>query len=346
MTDCEFIKRVLLLLDEVDYKMIINEAYARGYVVPGFSNCKGKKNKSTPPVSSAVGNKTLNAKNKRGNYNYEIIFDAIKIVAEKKENQNELLDFVIKWEEDGNSHDEIEKELLNFEEKELQIKQDNEKVISNDDTEEYDCKNKKNDRIDESIFEEYKTEIEALKTRNKKYKEELQYIKIEKDNLLQKILRMEKDYANLKNEYENITQKNMELNFILENNNKEFNVKLKEANLSIDNLKKEIEELNIQNNNLKQYKNKAPNILCFSKRKLKEEISGYNIDNEVFISEDFESYFKKSYEEIWIIRKEFTYAEKIMLGDIENKIKEKNLNIVVLNVKDERELIEKINGGM
>lgn len=327
MKDSEFVKKILGLVREDEYRLIISKACSKGFVVPGFSNNK-RTSKLNIPITLVTNSVVLNARKQIDRCNYEILFDVIKSIAEERNEPEDLLYYAVRWSEDSETHEEIEKKLVDMEREKNNIKNETDACyteLDKSETEEEECGKLKETNL------RLQNEIERLREKARKNKEELQYNKIVISNIKQQNAKLEKENEKLKNE-------NEELKEDIQRCTSEYETKAKKADDIIIEQKKEINELQNLIDDLKQYKAAAPKILCFAKNPSKLVIPGYNIYFVSRIDEQIQEYIKESYDGIWYVRKGFNHANLL-------SIKQMISEVEILQARDENDLIEKIKGG-
>lgn len=324
MKDIEFVKEVLGLLDEEDYRLVYNQACSRGFTVPGFSN---KKRTNNIPIALITRSGVLQAKGRRDKYNYEILLEAMKSVALEKNDKNSILYDVKIWCEDTDSHEEIEKRINEIEKN----NNDAYKLLEMEDVKEEINIEKKicNDLEKKNL--QLENEIEKLKEKVKKYKDDLQHNKIQ-------IGQLKEENGKLTKECEKLNNKNETLNQKFEKQVSEHALELEKASNVVSEQKKEIEWLNKQIEELQQYKDVAPKILCFTKESSRIMLAGYDICFMSCVDELTKECIDVCYDEIWYVRKGFNHADLIYIKEL---FPEKE----ILQARNEIELMEKVAGG-
>ena len=182
MNECELVKKILNHMNAEDYKILINKVWFRGFWVPGIANQWSDK-KWRPKVEFINNDVVLNRKiRKGGKHNYELLIEAMIKMAEDRNDETYLLYNVVKWITDPDSHEEIEEY---FNQLENQPKDD----TKNDSEEIKETSKNKNASIQDDLLkkenEKLKAEIDNWKNRGKKYKENIQNLKIKCSNLEQ-----------------------------------------------------------------------------------------------------------------------------------------------------------------
>ena len=182
MNECELVKKILNHMNAEDYKILINKVWFRGFWVPGIANQRSDK-KWRPKVEFINNDVVLNRKiRKGGKHNYELLIEAMIKMAEDRNDETYLLYNVVRWITDPDSHEEIEEYFNQLENKPKDDKKNDSEEIK--DTSEKDDVNVQ-DNLLKKENEKLKAEIDNWKNRGKKYKENIQNLKIKCSNLEQ-----------------------------------------------------------------------------------------------------------------------------------------------------------------
>ena len=192
MHNSEFVKKVVPLLEDFEYRQVISKSISRGFIIPGFSNNK-RNVKVSIPISLVVSTGVLNKKVNKEKYNYQILLDVMCGIAHEKKESSDILKFVEKWVSNETIHDELEEQLFALEE-----------AAAAENEENFATSNKeKKENIDYTKeIKQLREEIVRLRDKNKKNKEDIQSFKIEIDILKQKNFKIEKEKERVTKEYE------------------------------------------------------------------------------------------------------------------------------------------------
>lgn len=326
MKDYELVKKILNLINEQEYRQVISRAQTYGFIVPGFSNQKSAK--KYIPISMTTGVNVLNAKAGKNKRNYEILMDVMKELAEELDKKDNLFGYVARWIDDERTHEKIEKILVELEGKKQSFQVKEAKLVPID---------KDPEVFEQEIIElkerilELQTNYNDLKKRNKKHKEILQSNKIEIENLKQENLK-------LKRKLEKREEENYNLETRTQQQKKLYEIELNNAKEEVQEQKRTIHTLQEQMEDLRQYKETAPKILCIAKNPAKITLKGYFLCFVTSIDESLVELLKENYDKIWYIRKGFHYADLLSLKDMigDEKIEQ---------ARDEKDFMEKITGG-
>ena len=183
--------------------------------------------------------------------------------------------------------------------------------------------------------EKLKAEIDNWKNRGKKYKENIQNLKIKCSNLEQENNRVKKENGRLIRENEKTKQgKDTAV--------KEYNDRIIALSVENSKLKEKIRGKYKPKKNIVLSKTSGvsnPKVLCVTKNPADVLIKGYNI----YFLTDLEELNKKIYTEtvfdqIWYIRSGLTHADLI-------KVAEKYANQKILQARDWKALQKKLQGG-
>ena len=78
MHNSEFVKKVVPLLEDFEYRQVISKSISRGFIIPGFSNNK-RNVKVSIPISLVVSTGVLNKKVNKEKYNYCFYYCGVTI---------------------------------------------------------------------------------------------------------------------------------------------------------------------------------------------------------------------------------------------------------------------------
>lgn len=117
MDKCEFVEEILNYINEEDYRIMINQVYFQGLVIPGLET--GREDVKWRPDVDIVNNDfVLRIKSRKSQkYNFEIIFEALVKIAKEKKDSDSILSKVVEWEEHPELHSKIEAFFKKLEEK-------------------------------------------------------------------------------------------------------------------------------------------------------------------------------------------------------------------------------------
>ena len=321
MHNSEFVKKVVPLLEDFEYRQVISKSISRGFIIPGFSNNK-RNVKVSIPISLVVSTGVLNKKVNKVKYNYQILLDVMCGIAHEKKESSDILKFVEKWVSNETIHDELEEQLFALEE-----------AAAAENEENFATSNKeKKENIDYTKeIKQLREEIVRLREKNKKNKEDIQSFKIEIDILKQKNFKIEKEKERVTKEYELMKRRYEDKVEGLNSRLNKYDENEKNAQIMIRELKNQVEVLN-------QYKKTAPKILCITHNKLQYDYPGYDITLLGNMNEFETVYNSCDFNNVWYVRKGFTHVDLIY---IKSMIPQE----VLILVRDEKELAERINGG-
>lgn len=326
MKDYELVKKILNLMDEQEYRQIISRAQAYGFIVPGFSNQKSIK--KCIPVSIATGVSVLNAKVGKDKRNYEILMEVMRESAKQTDKKSNLFEYVAMWIDNEDTHEKIEKILMGFEEQKKNTQNTEEKMVSVDKGTEIPVQ--ENINLEEKIIE-LQMDISLLKKKNKKHKEILQSNKIAIENLKQ-------ENAKLRKMLEKQENQNYNLENSIQEQKKLYDIELSDSKKKIQEQKSVIHTLQEQMEDLQQFKENAPKILCIAKNPAKITLKGYALCFVTAIDERLADLLQEEYDTIWYIRKGFHYTDLLLLNSM---IQDERIE----QARDEKDFMVKIAGG-
>ena len=292
MNDLEFVQKIIPVLSDEELSRVLKCSSAKGVVIPGFSKSPEK-----APRKKVIT--SLKQKIKRRNY-YELILEVLYELADNEFQSNQNFNYIRHWREDNSQHNNILFELENLIKNRQtdNLKQENQ-IERNIDI------NQENIRLQEENFRLTEKNNE-LQERNKKLQSSLQKKKIEIDNLNKSIQKIQRDHSKQKDELDSLKQNIERLNT--------NEVMLKEEILIKENCIKEFEK---KIEELGKYRECAPKILCFIKKKEELFFEGYDI---TFISnwciEVKENIKDNTYSEIWYVHKGFQYSDFIDIKEM------------------------------
>ena len=176
MHNSEFVKKVVPLLEDFEYRQVISKSISRGFIIPGFSNNK-RNVKVSIPISLVVSTGVLNKKVNKEKYNYQILLDVMCGIAHEKKESSDILKFVEKWVSNETIHDELEEQLFALEEAAAAENEEN-FATSNKEIDILKQKNFKIDKEKDRVTKEYELmkrryedKVEGLNSRLNKYDE-------------------------------------------------------------------------------------------------------------------------------------------------------------------------------
>lgn len=287
VSELEFVKGLISLLNESDKRGIIKQAVAKGFEVHGFS-------KTPYNAPKNIINSSLTRRNKKNISNYFLILDVINRFPLEQAEDKTLIEFAKSWinSKDDKERDIIEKEMMFY----CHGTQDNQLADSEN-----------SDNVDSAYTDGVnsesgtQTELEEknilLQKKNKELKEKLKSSKIELDNLRKDFNICMKEEKKQLSEIKRLQQLSEEYSI----NQSKLEEKLKESrNYSAD-LLSQVEMLS-------HYKDKALKIACFVQENQSLKLDGYNItffdkwNEHIKENTDF-----NSYSEVWYVHEGFNY---------------------------------------
>lgn len=308
MEELEFSRELVKLLDKHILQKALKKAGTQGFTVQGFD-----KNVWRAPVTMV--NAALERKKRGGKYQYRIFLEC---VAELEEDNAEI-DLARKWLKNGEERAEAEKNLLehmSYKQEGKNVKVDKLEEIITKDTREKNGKNKEN--VDVIIKQQ---------ERIRKLQNTVQELRISADNYKNEIEHLQKKSNKLEKRYEEEQIKNNELLEKVER---------------LENQIVEYQQLLVQKeekiNYYKGILEKAPKIVCFSKKKIDNELFPFKKIEQVceWKNEFVDEIEWEKYQEVWIVESDFSYPEVM-------KIREKS-NRKVVCARNVKSLIEKVGG--
>lgn len=311
MEELEFSRELVKILDKHILQKTLKKAITQGFTIQGFN-----KNVWKAPVT--IVNAALEKRKRGGKYQYTIFLECLAGLEE----DNLGINLAKKWLKNGEERTEAEKKLLEFmsyKQEEKNIKVDEiEEVVSNDIEEKIE-KNSENVGV-----------IIQQQARIKKLQNTVQEYRISIDNHKKEIERLKKKNNKLEKGYE------------------EEQIKSNKLREEAERLKKQIGEYQhqlIQNeekiNYYKGILDKAPKIICFSKKKIDIEIFPFRKIEQMgeWRNEFADEIGWEKYQEVWIVESDFSYPEVM---DITNIIKKVNGKVV--RAHNLKSLIAKVGG--
>ncbi len=305
MEELEFSRELVKISDKSILQKALKKAGAQGFRVQGFD-----KNVWKAPV--VMVNSSLEKRKRGGKYQCRIILECLAGLEEG----NIESELARKWLKNGEERVEAEKKLLETalyrEAEENTANVEIEKAISNDS----DGKNDKNIEM-----------LSQQKERINKLQKTIQDLRITADNYKKEIETLHKERKKLTRKYEEQQKRNEELTENIE--------KLK---IQIGEYQQQLSLKDEEINYYKQRFEKAPHIVCFSKKKIDIEIFPlHNIDQIKEWKNEFINEIKwKDYQEIWIIESDFSYPEVLSIKKMSNG--------KVVCARNLKSLIEKVGG--
>lgn len=305
MGEIDFSKKIIKILDTNILQMIIKKAVTKGFTVQGFA-----KNVCMAPealICAALERK------KKGKYQSSIFLEALN----ETEVDDEIVNLAKNWLRDKDERDEIERKIEQISLKKIEKKE--KRIIIEEKNEQENIEKKKN--------QNYEKDIQQLQIKNKKLQNTIQDLRIGGEDYQKEISRLQKEKGKLERQVEEK---------IYENKKMEDEISgLKE---NIRKLEYELDLCKQENINYQEIFERAPKVLCFSKKDInKDNFPFYNVEQLYKWSDECEETIKRDkYKEIWIIETDFSYSEVM-------KMKRLPCDKIVLksNIKS---LIEKVGG--
>ena len=305
MGEIDFSKKIIKILDTNILQMIIKKAVTKGFTVQGFA-------KNIWMAPEALICAALERK-KKGKYQSSIFLEALN----ETEVDDEIVNLAKNWLRDKDERDEIERKIEQIILKKIQKKE--KRIIIEEKNEQENIEKKKN--------QNYEKDIQQLQIKNKKLQNTIQDLRIGGEDYQKEISRLQKEKGKLERQVEEK---------IYENKKMEDEISgLKE---NIRKLEYELDLCKQENINYQEIFERAPKVLCFSKKDInKDNFPFYNVEQLYKWSDECEETIKRDkYKEIWIIETDFSYSEVM-------KMKRLPCDKIVLksNIKS---LIEKVGG--
>lgn len=305
MGEIDFSKKIIKILDTNILQMIIKKAVTKGFTVQGFA-------KNIWMAPEALICVALERK-KKGKYQSSIFLEALN----ETEVDDEIVNLAKNWLRDKDERDEIERKIEQISLKKIEKKE--KRIIIEEKNEQENIEKKKN--------QNYEKDIQQLQIKNKKLQNTIQDLRIGGEDYQKEISRLQKEKGKLERQVEEK---------IYENKKMEDEISgLKE---NIRKLEYELDLCKQENINYQEIFERAPKVLCFSKKDInKDNFPFYNVEQLYKWSDECEETIKRDkYKEIWIIETDFSYSEVM-------KMKRLPCDKIVLksNIKS---LIEKVGG--
>ena len=305
MGEIDFSKKIIKILDTNILQMIIKKAVTKGFTVQGFA-------KNVWMAPEALICAALERK-KKGKYQSSIFLEALN----ETEVDNEIVNLAKNWLRDKDERDEIERKIEQISLKKIEKKE--KRIIIEEKNEQENIEKKKN--------QNYEKDIQQLQIKNKRLQNTIQDLRIGGEDYQKEISRLQKEKGKLERQVEEK---------IYENKKMEDEISgLKE---NIRKLEYELDLCKQENINYQEIFERAPKVLCFSKKDInKDNFPFYNVEQLYKWSDECEETIKRDkYKEIWIIETDFSYSEVM-------KMKRLPCDKIVLksNIKS---LIEKVGG--
>lgn len=305
MGEIDFSKKIIKILDTNILQMIIKKAVTKGFTVQGFA-------KNIWMAPEALICAALERK-KKGKYQSSIFLEALN----ETEVDDEIVNLAKNWLRDKDERDEIERKIEQISLKKIEKKE--KRIIIEEKNEQENIEEKKN--------QNYEKDIQQLQIKNKKLQNTIQDLRIGGEDYQKEISRLQKEKGKLERQVEEK---------IYENKKMEDEISgLKE---NIRKLEYELDLCKQENINYQEIFERAPKVLCFSKKDInKDNFPFYNVEQLYKWSDECEETIKRDkYKEIWIIETDFSYSEVM-------KMKRLPCDKIVLksNIKS---LIEKVGG--
>ena len=305
MGEIDFSKKIIKILDTNILQMIIKKAVTKGFTVQGFA-------KNVWMAPEALICAALERK-KKGKYQSSIFLEALN----ETEVDDEIVNLAKNWLRDKDERDEIERKIEQISLKKIEKKE--KRIIIEEKNEQENIEKKKK--------QNYEKDIQQLQIKNKKLQNTIQDLRIGGEDYQKEISRLQKEKGKLERQVEEK---------IYENKKMEDEISgLKE---NIRKLEYELDLCKQENINYQEIFERAPKVLCFSKKDInKDNFPFYNVEQLYKWSDECEETIKRDkYKEIWIIETDFSYSEVM-------KMKRLPCDKIVLksNIKS---LIEKVGG--
>ncbi|MBD5448923.1 MAG: hypothetical protein HDR28_01945 [Lachnospiraceae bacterium] len=281
MEELEFSRELVKILDKRILQMTLKKAVTQGFTVQGFN-----KNVWMAPV--AIVNAAFEKRKRGGKYQYKIFLECLAGLEE----DNVGINLAKKWLKNGEERAEAEKkllELMSYKRKEKNIKIDEVKeAVSNGTSEK---NGKKSENVDVIIQQQ---------ERIRKLQNTVQEFRISTDNYKKEIEHLQKKSNKLERRYEEERKRNNELLEEIEKLEKQIGVY--QQHLA------QKEEKIIY---YKEIFEKAPKIICFSKKKIDNQIFPFQkIEQKDEWRNEFAAEIDwQTYQEVWIVESDFSYPE-------------------------------------
>ena len=305
MGEIDFSKKIIKILDTNILQMIIKKAVTKGFTVQGFA-------KNVWMAPEALICAALERK-KKGKYQSSIFLEALN----ETEVDDEIVNLAKNWLRDKDERDEIERKIEQISLKKIEKKE--KRIIIEEKNEQENIEKKKN--------QNYEKDIQQLQIKNKKLQNTIQDLRIGGVDYQKEISRLQKEKGKLERQVEEKIDENKKMEDEISG--------LKE---NIRKLEYELDLCKQENINYQEIFERAPKVLCFSKKDInKDNFPFYNVEQLYKWSDECEETIKRDkYKEIWIIETDFSYSEVM-------KMKRLPCDKIVLksNIKS---LIEKVGG--
>ena len=281
MTDYEFAKIVVKQLEDEDRIATVKRAAQKGFVVRGFSKWP-----HMAPKGAII--KSMGLKNKQKKQ-YDILIRAMGELSNDIPN-HEFYHMARLWLDEEDSHEQIADRLSIMMKSNAPPGQDQICDIKED--------SEVNDDSGDSRIDQLEQELAEAKERLKRQKRNLKENKISIGKLKEENERLANEIKKKQEQFESIIhEKQMAL--------KERNALEEELNI----VQKQLQELCKKNEELQVFREKAPKILCIIQKEIDIEIVGYNIATIHQWNQKVKEELKeKSFSQIWLVNRGFTYA--------------------------------------
>ena len=254
MGEIDFSKKIIKILDTNILQMIIKKAVTKGFTVQGFA-------KNVWMAPEALICAALERK-KKGKYQSSIFLEALN----ETEVDDEIVNLAKNWLRDKDERDEIERKIEQISLKKIEKKE--KRIIIEEKNEQENIEKKKN--------QNYEKDIQQLQIKNKKLQNTIQDLRIGGEDYQKEISRLQKEKGKLERQVEEK---------IYENKKMEDEISgLKE---NIRKLEYELDLCKQENINYQEIFERAPKVLCFSKK---------DINKDIFQFYNVEQLYKWSYE--------------------------------------------------
>lgn len=278
MEELEFSRELVKMVDKAILQKALKKAGTQGFRVQGFD-------KSVWKAPVAMVNVALARRERGGKYQCRILLECLAELEEESVETN----LARKWLKDGGERDEAEKKLLEAVsykqvEKNTGISEIKEVITNNTDE-----KKDKNDNV-----------VSQQQKRIKKLQITIQDLRISADNYKREIEYLQREKTKLEKRCKEEQKKNEKL---VEDNER--------LEMKIDEYQQQLFQKNEDINHYKKIFEKVPKIVCFSKKKIDNEIFPFqNIEQIREWKKDFVDEIEwKRYQEVWIVESDFSYPE-------------------------------------
>ncbi len=307
MEEIEFSRELVKIMDKPILQKVLKKADTQGFRVQGFD-----KNVWKAPASMV--NVALAKRRRDGKYQCRILLECLAGL----EGDSIEINLAREWLKDGEDRGEAEKKLLEEISHKLVEKNTRTGEIKEG------TPNYTDEKVDKNV-----DIVSQQHNRIKKLQKTIQDLRILADEYKKGMENLQKEKAKLEKKYEEEQKKNEKLveNIErLERDNDEYQQQLCQKNENINYYKKIFE--------------KAPRMVCFSKKKIDNDIFPFqNIEQIREWKNEFVDEIEwKRYKEVWIVESDFTYPEVMSI--------KKAANGRVVCARNLKSLIGKVGGIM